>query len=377
MKFNPAYIFVGVATIALGAWFYTGSNNGDDDGGIYADIENREEQATQAPTVVIRRVSAQPHTVRLSTYGNTQAFRSVDVKAKTAASVISTPVREGVRVRRGDTICQQDVDAREALVEQARAQLAKAEADFRATTTLVEKGYRSAAQLNGERAAVDGARAQLKQAEIELGNVVLRAPFSGIYVERMAEVGDYLAPGQACGKVVELDPIKLNVQLSETQVGKIAKGQEVDVKLATGETVTGRIAFVQSIANPQTRTFRTEMHLPNPDYALKAGVSATVSMAIGEVDAHLVPASIMALGDNGETGVRYVDADNRVRFAATRQVDETDAGLWVTGLPQVARIIVEGQDFVSVGSDVRPVYEGESTRNTSPSAGLSVNAELD
>ena len=377
MKLNPAYVFVGAATVALGAWFYIGTSGAGDDGGIYADVEARQEQTAPAPTVVIRSVSAQPHTVTLSTYGNTQPNRRVDVKAKTAGSVAATPVREGARVARGDLICRQDVDAREAIVEQARAQLAKAESDLRATTTLVEKGYRSPAQLNGERAAVDAAKAQLKQAEIELGNVVLRAPFSGIYVERMAEVGDYLAPGQPCGRIVDLNPLKLDVQLSETQVGKVGEGQEVEVRLATGETVTGKIAFIQSVANPQTRTFRTEMHLPNPDLSLKAGVSATVSMAIGEVDAHLVPASIMALGDDGETGIRYVDADNRVRFAATRQVDETDQGLWVTGLPQTARIIIEGQDFVSVGSDVRPVYEGESTRNTAPVAGLSANAELD
>ena len=377
MKLNPAYLFVGVAAVALLGWFYIGTGGPEEDGGIYADVQAAQAEAPSLPTVVIRRVEARPHTVSLSTYGSTQPNRAVDVKAKTAASVVATPVRESARVREGDVICRQDVDARQALVDQARAQLAKAESDLRATTVLVDKGYRSPAQLAGERAAVDAARAQLKQAEIELGNVVMRAPFSGIYSERMAEVGDYLAPGQPCGKIIDMNPLKLDVQLSETQVGKITEGQDVRVRLATWQEVVGTVAYVSPMANSQTRTFRTEMHLPNPDYSLKAGVSATVSLDVGQVDAHLVPAHIMALDDTGATGLRYVDADNRVRFARTTQVDETERGLWVTGLPQTARIIVEGQDYVSVGSEVRPVYEGEQSRMDAPSAGLSAAAELD
>ena len=376
MKLNPAYLFVGVAAVALLGWFYIGTGGPEEDGGIYADVQAAQAEAPSLPTVVIRRVEARPHTVSLSTYGSTQPNRAVDVKAKTAASVVATPVRESARVREGDVICRQDVDARQALVDQARAQLAKAESDLRATTVLVDKGYRSPAQLAGERAAVDAARAQLKQAEIELGNVVMRAPFSGIYVERMAELGDYLAPGQPCGRIIDLDPLKLDVQLSETQVGKVREGQDVSVRLATGEDVTGRIAYISPVANAQTRTFRTEMHIPNPDYALKAGVSATVSLDVGEVQAHRVPASILALDDAGEVGVRYVDDASRVRFARTTQVDEADGSLFVTGLPATARIIIEGQDFVSTGSEVRPVYEGEQTRLPAP-AGLSAAAELE
>jgi multidrug efflux system membrane fusion protein len=66
--------------------------------------------------------------------------------------------------------------------------------------------------------------------------------------------------------------------------------------------------------------------------------------------------------------VRYVDAENRVRFAPTTQVDESETGLWLSGLPDVANIIVEGQDFVSIGSEVTP--RQEAALNTSPAASL-------
>lgn len=376
MKLNSPYLLAGGAVLLIGAWFFIGSAGNDRD--IYADIEQRNQvKEAQLPTVVVRTVTSEVHPIRLISYGRTLPNRRVEVKAKTPSSLVSTPVREGTRVTRGDVICRQDVDARQALVDQAKAQLAKAEADLNATTVLVEKGYRAPTSLNGDRAAVDGARASLKQAQIELGNVVLRAPFSGIYENRLAEVGDYLSPGMPCAAIVELDPLKLEAELTETQVGQVEMGQTVDIRLATGQTVTGTVSFIESVANPATRTFEMEMSVPNPDYTLKAGVSATLNLKIGEAMASLVPSGVMALNDEGATGIRYVDASNIVRFASIRQVDETQAGIWVMGLPPRSRVIIEGQDYVSIGSEVDPRVEGASTGDGASVAGLSPNSKLD
>lgn len=358
MKLNTSYLIAGGVAVAFMAWFAI--NSAGDEQNIYADIDARDQAVAPAlPTVVTRSVTAEIHPIRLSAYGRTEANRMVEVKAKTAASLIATPIAEGARVKRGQVICRQDTDARQALVDQAQARLDQAEADFAATTTLVEKGFRSNAAIKADKATVDGARAQLKQAQIELGNIVLRAPFDGIYEMRMAEVGDYLAPGQPCAKIVELDPLKLDVELTETQVGKITMGQPVTIRLATGELVEGTVAFIESVANPATRTFGMELTVPNADASLKAGVSATVGMTIGQTTASLVPSGILTLDDDGVTGVRYLDTSDRVQFAAITQVDETRDGIWVTGLPRTTRIIIEGQDYVSVGTEVTPVSEGQ------------------
>lgn len=376
MKLNLSYLLAGGAILIVGAWFFIGSAGNDRD--IYADVKQREQVAEATlPTVVVRTVTSEIHAIRLTSYGRTLPNRRVEVKAKTPASLVATPVREGSRVTRGDVICRQDVDARQALVDQAKALLAEAEADLTATTTLVEKGYRAPTALNGDRAAVDGARASLKQTQIELGNVVLRAPFSGIYEMRMAEVGDYLSPGLPCAVIVELDPLKIEAELTETQVGQVDMGQAVNIRLATGETVTGTVSFIESVANPATRTFQMEMSVPNPDYTLKAGVSATLDLKIGEAMASLVPSGVMALNDNGSTGIRYVDAGNIVRFATIQQVDETPGGIWVIGLPARSRVIIEGQDYVLVGSEVDPRMEGASSRDGASVAGLSSDTKLD
>ena len=207
-------------------------------------------------------------------------------------------------------------------------------------------------------AQVDGARARVKSAEIELDNVNMRAPFTGMFERQIAEVGDFLAPGQACGLLLELNPLVVVADLSESQLAAISTGSAASVKLATGEDMGGKVRFIEARANNMTRTFRTEIEVPNPNMGLRAGITATVGLAAGSIDAHLVPGRVMTLDTNGEVGVRYLSDDNIVRFALTETVAEDDKGLWVTGLPETARIIVQGQDFVSVGTQVDPVAEG-------------------
>lgn len=351
MKLNTSYVISGLAAIVIALWFLLNSGQDSNDGnGARAKTAD-----APPPQVVTKFITSSLHPNTLRLYGRSEPNREVSVKAETAGIVVSTPIREGTTVTRGVTLCKQDVDARQARLDQARAQLKSAEFDRSSTQTLVDKGYRSAIQLANLSAQVDAAKAGVKQAEIELDNVNTRAPFKGIFDMRMAEIGDYLAPGQACGMLIDLDPLVVVADLTETQVGGVTLKQEAAIELATGERLTGTVRFIESRANPSTRTFRTEIVVPNKDMKLRGGVTATVRVIAGETQAHKIPSSILALNDDGVVGVRYVDFDNRVQFAATQTIDENADGIWVTGLPDTVNIIIEGQNFVSVDTEVDPV----------------------
>ena len=355
MKINKSYLFAFGAFLAIALWFWYNSGRKTD---APAKAAPAIEQTAPMPTVVVEPREAEAHQNSFKLYGRTEANREVSVKAETAGLVIATPVTEGRLIKRGATLCRQDVDARQANLDQAQANFEARQFDLQSTQTLVDKGYKSAIQLKSQKAAVDGARASVKQAQIELDNVNMRAPFSGIFDDQMAEVGDYLLPGQACGRLIEMNPLIVTVELTEGQVGEMKIGQAADVKLVTGETVEGKIRFIQANANAATRTFRTEIEVPNADYALKGGVTATVAIKAGTVKAQHVPSKILTLDSDGALGVRYISYDNRVGFANVTQIDEDSDGIWVTGLPDSTRIIVQGQDFVSVGTEVNPKVVG-------------------
>ncbi len=357
MKINKSYIFATGAFLAIALWFWYNSGREESNP---APTTSAAQESAPIPTVVVESREAEEHQNAFKLYGRTEANREVDVKAETAGLVISTPIAEGRRITRGTVLCRQDVDARQANLDQAQATLEARQFDLQSTQTLVDKGYKSAVQLKSQKAAVDGARAAVKQAQIELDNVNMRAPFSGVFDSQIAEVGDYLLPGQACGKLIEMNPLIVTVQLTETQVGEVKIGQGADVELVTGENVTGKIRFIEANADSATRTFRTEIEVPNTDYALKGGLTATVSIKAGLVKAQHVPSKILTLDSDGALGVRYVDYDNRVGFSVIKQIDEDSDGIWVTGLPDSTRIIVQGQDYVSVGTEVEPKTVGYS-----------------
>ena len=201
-------------------------------------------------------------------------------------------------------------------------------------------------------------------------SINIRAPFSGIWERQDAQIGDYLSPGMPCGLLVDLSPLKVGVQLTENQIGRISIGSAASVKLATGETRDGKVTFIEAKADPATRTFRTEIQIPNDNYALKAGVTATVRLVSGESLAQQIPANVLGINAAGTVGIRYVDESDIVRFSAVKTIDEDASGLWVTGLPENIRLIVQGQDFVDVGMQVEAVELDGITRPNSPEARL-------
>ena len=70
----------------------------------------------------------------------------------------------------------------------------------------------------------------------------------------------------------------------------------------------------------------------------------------------MVPSKILTLNTSGEISIRYVNMDNSVSLSVVNQIDEEPNGIWVTGLPDEALIIIDGQDYVSVGSTVKPKF---------------------
>ena len=362
MKLNTSYVIAGVLVL-LGAMWFAFQNGGDAPAKPVSTPAIAKEQARKAmPTVQVRRIRASEHPNVIELYGQSNANREVALKAETMGLVAQIFVNEGDRVKQGQTVCRQDLNARAALVDQAKANMRTIETDLNAARVLADKGFQSATRVTAFEAQLDGARAALKQAEIEADNINIRAPFSGVWERQDAQIGDYLSPGMSCGLLVDLSPLKVNVQLTETQIANIKRGDAASIDLATGETLTGKVVFIEAKADPSTRTFRTEIQVPNDDFALRAGVTATVRISSGVTSAQQVPGRILTLADSGNVGIRYVDGENIVRFAEVRTIDEDAKGMWVTGLPDNTRIIIEGQDFVSVGMEVE-VNENYGTQS--------------
>jgi len=301
--------------------------------------------------VALIQESQQPYVI--SVRGRTEANRSVVVRAETAGPVAATPAREGGFVSRGAVLCRISTDARQASLDQARALQKTRELEKQASDRLAAQGYRSQTQVLQAQANLDGATAQVRQAQVLLDQVNIRAPFSGVFDRREAEIGTYLAPGGACGTMIQLDPLVIVADVAERDVSAIRIGATATATLASGEILTGRVRLVARDAELATRTYRIEIEAPNPGARARSGLSAQVKIVTGSGPAHLVPTTALVLDSAGRQGLRYVVAGDRVAFTPVTVLDETPEGVWVTGLTGPARVITAGQSYVSEGQKVR------------------------
>jgi multidrug efflux system membrane fusion protein len=308
---------------------------------------------TQVPLVQVALIpeSRQPYVV--SVRGRTEANKTVVVRAETAGPVAATPAREGGFVAKGAVLCRISTDARQASLDQARALMKSRQLEKEASDRLAAQGYRSQTQQLQAQASLDGASAQVRQAEVLLDQVNIRAPFAGVFDRREAEIGAYLSPGAACGTMIQLDPLVIIADIAERDVGGIQVGATAVATLTTGEILTGRVRLVARDADPTTRTYRVEIEAPNPGSRVRSGLSAQVKITTGAGPAHLVPSTTLVLDSAGRQGVRYVVDGDRVAFAAVSVLDETPEGIWVVGLTGPARVITVGQSYVSEGQKVR------------------------
>lgn len=350
MRLKPQYLFVVIMVAVLLLAFAVGTIFNASSKAGKAEAKTAPVSAEPTVQVVATPEVSKPYDIPLR--GRTEAARSVVIRSESAGVVAAAPATEGAFVRRGAVLCRLNVDARQATLDQARANLRSRQLQQKASADLAAKGYRSQTQVLQDQANLDAAAATVRQAEVGVDQMNIRAPFDGVFDKRDAEVGTYLAPGQACGTMIELNPLLVVGDLPETLAFKVRVGAPATAVLTSGETLSGQVRYASREADPQTRTYRVEVRVPNPGL-IRSGLSAQVRIRAGVGPAHLVPLSTLVLDAGGRQGVRYVQADNKVGFAPVTILEETPQGIWIAGLQGAARVITVGQSYVAEGQKVR------------------------
>jgi membrane fusion protein, multidrug efflux system len=286
--------------------------------------------------------------------GRTEADALVEVRAQTAGTVEERLVAKGQQVEPGALLCVIERGAREARLAQAQAQLKQAETDLEAKLALAEKGHLPRNQIPALEATANAGRAAVAEAELELSRTEVRAPIAGIIQDPLASVGDVVQLGETCATIIDNDPMKVIGQVAEREIGQLEEGMPARVRLVSGDEAEGEISYIAPSADPQTRTFRVEIIVANPGGAIRDGVTALAFVPLPGSKAHLVSSAYLTLDDSGAMGVRTVDDNDVVHFLPVRIVGSDVNGMWVAGLPEEARIITVGQDYVQAGQTVAP-----------------------
>src|SRR5262245_20115898 len=305
------------------------------------------------------------------------------IRAQVTGYLISQNYREGDPIKKDDLLFQIDPRPFQAALDQAKGQLAQAEAklgktelDVKRYAPLVkdkaisQEEYDDAVQANLEaQAAVVAAKAQVEQAQLNLGFTRIISPIDGIASIANGQIGDLVGPSTGeLTTVSTVDPIKAYYNVTEQAYINFTKlfatesdrytrlGQlEVELILANGEVypLKGKIYATDRQISATTGALRVAALFPNPNDALRPGQFGRIRVKFDLAkSALLVPQKAVA-ELQGSFQVAVVEADNTIHIQPVR-VGERSGTLWVIqeGLKPGQRVVVEGIQKVREGTIV-------------------------
>jgi len=352
MRLFPILAAIFVCILIYIVIFFRG---GDDD---VAQTDAATDGKTQQPIGVIAiKSEAREIDSAVIVRGQTEASRSVELRAETSGLVISEPLAKGPYIEAGQLLCELDPATRSSSLAEAEARLSEARMNHDASTALVDDGFASETRVAQTQAALDAAKAAVASAQKEIDRLSITAPFAGLLETKTAELGSLLQPGALCATVLQLDPMNLVGFVPETEVSRVSLGALAGARTASGEAITGEVSFISRAADPTTRTFRVEVKVPNKDQVLRDGQTAEIVIRAEGRKGHLVPQSALTLNDEGDLGVRVVNADSMAEFYKVSLLRDSPEGVWITGLEDSADVIIIGKEYVTNDVPVAPSYQ--------------------
>lgn len=332
--------------IVLCLWMLSGLLKPD------ANSEPTSEPDTTAMVVEVQVLDIEPMDREISLQGHLEPVRHLFLRAETSGTVEKLHISKGATVRSGDALVTLDLGGRNNTRAEAQARVKTARSEQAAAQSLRQRGLQSQLQLEQADASLEAALAQLAAIELDISNTTISAPFDAIVNDLPVDIGELVERGDRVAELVDDSHFNVSAQASQQLLSSLEPGQSVTVDLRTGQQLPGRITFVSSIADPQTRSFTVEARVDNTNNAIAAGVSASLHIPVEKVEATFISPSALSLGDAGELGVKAVDTDDRVIFLPIEMVSTSIDGAWVTGIPAGTRVITLGQGFVNTGERV-------------------------
>ncbi len=236
-----------------------------------------------------------PTTLRLS--GSLKGNQETDLAANAAGRVLATQVERGATITPGQVLARLDVRAAALSAADARAQAASIQAQQQSAAQecaryeqLKQKGAVSDLEYDRVQAQcrtlplnVQAATLRAQLAAQNVGDGVIRAPFAGVVTERYVEVGQYVRQDSRVVTIVSLDPLRLELAVPESEVGRVKVGSNVTFSVAAfpDRKFTGEIRFVSGALRSTTRDLVAEALVKNPEKLLLPGMFADVELTTG------------------------------------------------------------------------------------------------
>jgi len=321
-------------------------------------LPERALRASELPAVITEWVTVERER---SFDGIVEAQYRSTVSSQVAARIEELPFDVDDYVERGDIIVRfrnqpaaADLKQAEAASQEAKARLEEARSNYNRIEQLFSQQRisradmdRATADLQSAQARVSAADGALNAAQERFENTVVRAPFSGMVVERHVQLGEMATVGMPLMTGLSLERLRVVVDVPQSDIEALRQDAEAWVDLPGGPSMVTQNLRVFPYADPSTHTFRARLQLPEGQHGIYPGMWVKVRFQTGEEEALLVPPS--ALVQRSElTAVYVLDGEDLPRL---RQV-------------RLGRTLPDGRVMVQAGLDAgeRVVTDPDAAR---------------
>ena len=322
--------------------------------------------AGQAAPVVVetQAVSVRVLDDDVSAVGSLVSNESVVLRPEVSGRIEAIHFRDGEPVRRGEVLVELDAAVQRAELQQARANLTLAEADFSRTQDLFGRKFVSRSSLDDARAKLEVARAGVALAQARLARMQIRAPFDGVVGIRSVSPGDFVKDGDALINLEDIATLKVDFRLPELYLDRVKPGQSLELAsdVLPGETFAARVDAIDPLVDAQGRAVRLRASLPNPDGRLRPGVFARVRLILAErPDVLVVPEAALVPAPGNVQFVYRVADDKAQRVNVTTGVRREAVVEIVSGRASGEQVVTAGQLKLRDGAPVKVLQAPQNT----------------
>jgi membrane fusion protein, multidrug efflux system len=274
-----------------------------------------------------------------------EPVKSVKMSAEVAGKIEWIGAEEGAAVKEGQELVRIDKRTLDAALALVQAQYDAAKSNYDRSKTLFDKGMVSAGEYDSVKSQYAVAGATLDTAKLTLAKSSVAAPMSGVLNRKYVEVGEYVTVGQALADVVDVDKVKVVVDVPEKDIVFVSCGCMMGVMLTASEKdiVPGVVTYRSVVADPSTRTFRVEVTADNKDHKLLPGMIVRMALLRRMIENAISVPLFAVIPREGRTVVYVADGNRAVEREVTLGTTDGHNIEIKSGLKAGDKLIVEGQ----------------------------------
>jgi RND family efflux transporter MFP subunit len=316
--------------------------------------------------VDVMAVSYEPFNHFIQVSGTAEAVKEAYISPEVGGQIREIYVSEGDFVERGKLLAKLNTEINESSIADMQSSLDLATVVYEKQKRLWEKGIGSEIQYLNAKNNKESLEQKMVTLRAQLDMAMLKSPVSGVVDEIYRKKGELASPGFQLMRIVNLEEIYINADVSETYLSQVNEGEIVQVEFPVYPDMKMEVPIYRkgNVINPNNRTFTVQLKLKNPDRLLKPNILSVIRIKDFSADSAVVIPSVLIKQDITGSYL-YTIQQSEGKWIAKKVYVTTgksymDKTMVITGLQAGQRIIVQGYNLVSDGSEVYVKTENAS-----------------